>query len=141
MKADRALFWTASETTATANDDQIYLSEPFLNNHVAWDSEFYLSIATAGYKDPEVRSVQVIAAEVLAVRPNMSISQITTVGDAIPLNYAFLPFYPLVTRAFAIPLQILGLNQIATATLAGVIVSMLGTLAAMLARDCGLMRQ
>jgi hypothetical protein len=36
-------------------------------------------------------------------------------------------------RVVAVPLSLLGLNQIATATLAGVIVSMLGTLAAMLA--------
>lgn len=36
-------------------------------------------------------------------------------------------------RLFAIPLSLFGLNEIATATLAGVIVSMLGTLAAMLA--------
>jgi hypothetical protein len=132
-RPDRVLDWTESETTATANDDQIYLSEPFLNNHVAWDSEFYLSIATTGYQDPKVRSVQVVAAEVLAVRPNMNISQITTVGDALPLNYAFMPFYPLVIRIFAFPLRILGLNPIATASLAGVVVSMLGTLAAMLA--------
>jgi len=132
-RPDHVLLWTASETTATANDDQKYLSETFLNNHVNWDSEFYLSIATTGYRDPDVRSIQVVAAEVLAVRPNMNISQFTTVGDALPLNYAFMPFYPLVIRVFSFPLRILGLNPIATASLAGVIVSMFGTLAGMLA--------
>jgi Gpi18-like mannosyltransferase len=132
-RPDGVLFWTASETTADANLDQIYLTEPFLNNHVAWDSEFYLSIAIAGYRDPEVRSVQVSAAEILNVRPDMNVARITTVGDELPLNYAFLPFYPLLIRIFSFPLRIFGLNPIATATLAGVAVSMLGTLAAMLA--------
>lgn len=132
-RPDNVLFWTATETTATANDDQLYLSEPFMNNHVAWDSEFYLSIAIAGYRDPEVRSVQVSAAEILSIRPDMNVSLIRTVGDALPLNYAFLPFYPLMIRVLSIPLSIFGLNQIATATLAGVIISMVGTLGGMLA--------
>ena len=51
----------------------------------------------------------------------------------IPLSYAFFPLYPLVTRLVAWPLALLGLSDVATVTLAGVIVSMLGTLAAMLA--------
>ena len=131
-RPDRALFWTATATTATANKDQIYLNEPFLNNHVAWDSEYYLSIATVGYQDPNVRFVQATAAEILAIRPDMNISLITTVGDALPLNFAFFPLYPLTIRAFSVPLSLFGLNDIATATLAGVIVSMLGTLVAML---------
>ncbi|MBN2303826.1 MAG: hypothetical protein JXQ72_05085, partial [Anaerolineae bacterium] len=49
------------------------------------------------------------------------------------MNYAFFPFYPYVMRAAMIPLGIFGLNEVATATLAGVVISMLGTLAAMLA--------
>ena len=49
------------------------------------------------------------------------------------LNYAFFPFYPLVMRVLAVPLSVLNLTPIATATLAGVIVSLLGTLGAMLA--------
>jgi hypothetical protein len=49
------------------------------------------------------------------------------------LNYAFLPFYPFVMRVVAIPLKLLGLTPAATATLAGVLVSLLGTLAAMVA--------
>ncbi len=54
-------------------------------------------------------------------------------GPSLSLSYAFFPFYPLMIRIFAFPLQILGLNPIATAALAGVIVSALGALLGMLA--------
>jgi hypothetical protein len=84
-----------------------------MNAQVSWDSEFYLSIATGGYDDPLVR----------AVGPHDS---------KISLNYAFMPFYPFVMRVVALPLRALGLSPIATATLAGVIVSVLGTLLGML---------
>ncbi|MEM7119044.1 MAG: hypothetical protein AAF614_41885 [Chloroflexota bacterium] len=132
-RPDNALFWTGAATTADANAEQIYLNEPFLNNHVAWDSEYYLSIATVGYLDSAVRSVQVTAAQVTEIRPGMNMATITTVGDELPLNFAFLPFYPLTMRVLSWPLRLFGLNTIATATLAGVIVSMLGTLGGMLA--------
>ncbi|NTV37236.1 MAG: hypothetical protein HGA53_09800, partial [Anaerolineaceae bacterium] len=88
----------------------------FLNTQVSWDSEFYLSIAVKGYDDPQVR----------------------VLGFSLPyrsapsLNYAFFPLYPLTMRIFAFPLKMLGMTPIATATLAGVIVSLLGALAAML---------
>jgi Gpi18-like mannosyltransferase len=49
------------------------------------------------------------------------------------MNYAFYPFYPYMMRIVAFPLRVFGLNPIATATLAGVLVSALGTLGAMLA--------
>ncbi|MGB1250252.1 MAG: mannosyltransferase family protein [Candidatus Promineifilaceae bacterium] len=132
-RPDRVLFWTATETTATAQQNQIYLTEPFLNQHVAWDSEYYLSIATAGYRDSEVRSVQATSAEILEIRPGMNVALMTDSGETLPLNYAFFPFYPSVTRLLAIPFSAFGLNTIATATLAGVVVSMLGTLAGMIA--------
>jgi hypothetical protein len=49
-------------------------------------------------------------------------------------NYSFFPFYPYVMRAFALPLRLLGLeNPLAAASLAGVVVAALGTLAGMLA--------
>ena len=113
-RPDRALSWTVTETTATSQMDKPYLIDPFMNNQVSWDSEFYLSIATVGYDDPLVR----------AVGPN----------DAkFSLNYAFMPFYPFVVHGVALPLRVLGLSPIATATLAGVIVSVLGTLIGMLA--------
>ncbi|MGB8645564.1 MAG: mannosyltransferase family protein [Anaerolineae bacterium] len=114
QRPDRALFWTATETTATSQNEKPYLMEPFLNSQVSWDSEFYLAIATGGYDDPQVR----------AVGPN---------GFHYSLSYAFMPFYPFVMRIVAFPLRIFGMNPIATSTLAGVLVSLLGTLAGMIA--------
>ena len=54
-------------------------------------------------------------------------------SQSISLSHAFFPFYPLMMRIFYYPLQVFGLNQIATGTLAGVVVSALGTLLGMLA--------
>ena len=121
--------WTQNETHADSQDGKPYLLEPFLNDHVSWDSEYYLSIALGGYADPQMRSIPPTF--------NWNYPQIVLKGaapdDWISMNHAFLPFYPLVMRVLYYPLQILGLNPIATATLAGVIVSMLSTLLAMLA--------
>src|SRR6185295_19761517 len=47
--------------------------------------------------------------------------------------YAFFPLYPLMIRVLAFPLRVFGLDPIATATLAGVLISALGTLFGMLA--------
>jgi hypothetical protein len=114
-RPDYSMDWTAKETTRTAQDDKPYLVEPFMNNQVAWDSEFYLSVAVTGYDDPLVRSAE---------DPS---------GRTWTLSYAFMPLYPLATRVLSWPLGLLGLNSIATAALAAVIVSLLGTLAGMLA--------
>jgi hypothetical protein len=104
-----------------------------MNDQVAWDSEYYLGIAVGGYNDPLVKHLTPIGVVPVVVGGDLS-----TVGgaystDNISLAYAFFPMYPWVTRLFAFPLRILGLNPIATATLAGVIVSALGALAGMLA--------
>lgn len=132
---DRALEWTANETRPGSQRAKLYLNEPFLNRHVSWDSEYYLAIAIGGYEDPNPNRIAeqfgnvssgpgywpfVIPANVI-IKPGIS------------LSYAFFPFYPMMMRLFSIPLSVLGLNVIATATLAGVIVSMLGTLLGMLA--------
>ncbi len=109
-RPDRVLTWTADETGAHSHDQQPYLLEPFMRQFVAWDSEFYLSIAIHGYDDPAVRSVDVASRQ-------------------LSLNYAFFPFYPAVVRVVARPLSILT-NRIAAATLAGVIVSVLGAIGA-----------
>ena len=111
---DRSLDWTTNFTGTDYQKGQKYLLEPFMNDQVAWDSEYYLAIAVGGYDDP---------ATDLVGPPN----------NQVTLSYAFLPFYPLLIRVFAIPLSLLGLNPIATATLSGVIVSALGALAGMLA--------
>src|SRR5512137_1910516 len=98
---DYALEWTLIDTAVNYKLDKPYLNEPFMNQQVSFDSEYYLSIATVGYNDPEVSSGVIH-------------------GQRLPLNYAFLPFYPYIMRMVAFPLQILGLTPIATSTLAGV---------------------
>lgn len=131
---DFALEWTATETIPGSQKAKVYLNEPFLNRHVAWDSEFYLAIAVGGYEDPNIRRIG--ASFGATSGPGYWPFVIPTGAQAqpgIPLTYAFFPLYPLMMRLFAVPLAIFGLNPIATATLAGVIVSLLGTLAAMFA--------
>jgi hypothetical protein len=136
-RPDYALEWTATETLAGSQAGKIYLNEPFLNAHVSWDSEYYLAIATGGYEDPDIARVNTSFGDVstsswtgfwpFVIPPQFA----QAVG--ISRSYAFFPFYPLVIRLVALPLSIFGLNPIATATLAGVVVSTLGTLAGMIA--------
>src|SRR5690349_16821025 len=114
---DTVLDWTGDETTPGAHDKQPYLLEPFLNREVAYDSEFYLSIAIAGYDDPGLRAVWQDPAQ----PPHSIWDQWPDVPFGIPndfpdgrpafvpanwvaysLNYAFFPFYPLVMRAFMV---------------------------------------
>jgi Mannosyltransferase (PIG-V) len=111
---DRSVSWTADFTGPDYQKGQKYLLEPFMNNQVAWDSEYYLAIGVGGYDDP--------ATDLIGPPDNQ-----------LTLSYSFLPFYPLLIRLFALPLSVLGWNSIATATLAGVIVSALGALGAMFA--------
>jgi hypothetical protein len=130
---DRAQQWTQDFTNPeTYQKGHPYLLEPFMNNQVAWDSEYYLAIAVGGYEDPCVpaipptRPTGVPCSDVNGTVPGNT-------EDPMPLSYAFFPFYPFLMRLLAIPLSLLGLNAIATATLAGVIVSALGALVGMLA--------
>jgi Gpi18-like mannosyltransferase len=109
---DNALDWTTTETGRGYQQGQAYLLEPFMNDQVAWDSEYYLAIAVGGYDDP---------ATDLVGPPDRQLTK----------SYSFLPFFPLLIRLFMIPLKLFGLTPIATATLAGVIVSALGSLGAM----------
>ena len=112
---DRVLLWTPAVTTVGSLDNRIYLNEPFMNHQVAWDSEYYLSIATVGYDDPAVWGM---------TSPD---------GQFISGNYAFFPLYPYMIRIVRLPILLLGLTSIAASTLGGVIISLLGTLGAMLA--------
>ena len=125
---DRATPWTAQETGADSHAGQPYLLDPVLNRQVAWDSEFYISIALHGYDDPQMRSL----------KPGSDLGS-ATLGphgehpDWTSLNNAFFPAYPLAMRAVAWPLKPLGLDPVATVTLAGVIVSLVGALGAVIA--------
>ena len=114
-RPDYSLEWTPDETGKNSLKDRLYLNEPVMNRQVAWDSEYYLSIAVAGYPDTQV-------------------PQLTTRGGSkLSLNYAFFPVYPALMSALSVPLRVLGLNAIATATLAGVLISVIGALVGMFA--------
>jgi hypothetical protein len=124
--------WKDDAVQTQENDVSPYLSEPFLNTHVAWDSAHYLSIAIAGYDDPLATAVSkrfdwsdpITKTEVGLKRDH---------SDWVTLSHAFFPFYPLLIRGLMGPLSLLGRNPVATATLAGVSISCIGTLVAMLA--------
>ncbi len=127
QRPDYVLSWTSTETTPTSQNDKPYLIEPFMNAQVSWDSEYYLSIAVGGYNDPRMR----------AVSPDYTgANGLVALKSQQPgwtsMNYAFFPAYPLAIRLAALPMRLFGLNPIATATLAGVLVSALGTLLGML---------
>lgn len=128
QRPDRATAWTEDETRADSHKGQPYILDPFLNAQVAWDSEYYISIALHGYDDPQMRAVAPgsdLGAEMAGphgAHPGWT-----------PASYAFFPAYPLAMRATAWPLKPLGLTPVATVTLAGVLVSLVGTLAAMIA--------
>jgi hypothetical protein len=127
---DRAQEWTTNFTGEGYQEGHVYLLEPFMNDQVAWDSEYYLSIAVGGYDDrysPHYTPQGVITS------PEGIQSMGIDPASAISSNYAFFPFYPLVIRILAFPIQVFGLNPIAAATLAGVLISALGTLGGMLA--------
>lgn len=133
---DYALEWTDTETLPGSQNGKIFLNERFLNRHVSWDSEYYLAIAVSGYEAPTIHRIRGQIGSSSASNPGYWPFVIPANSQSTPgisLSYAFFPFYPMMMRLFAIPLSLFGLNEIATATLAGVIVSMLGTLAAMLA--------
>jgi len=129
---DRAQEWTEEFTEEGYQDGHVYLLDPFLNHQVAWDSEYYLAIAIGGYDDPNSPHLTPQGVLISVVDHRVSQSG-SSFNQSISLSYAFFPFYPLMIRIFSYPLQIFGLNPIATATLAGVIVSALGALLAMLA--------
>jgi len=129
---DRAQEWTEESADRPGYQaGHIYLLEPFMNDQVAWDSEYYLAIAIGGYDNPY--SPHLTPLGVVTGTPEKPVPPASDFSKSISLSYAFFPFYPLMIRIFAFPLQVFGLNTIATATLAGVIVSAVGALLGMLA--------
>lgn len=118
-RPDQAVGWSATETTTAIKRNNPLLADPFLNEQVAWDSEYYLSIALNGYDDRS-KGMDWITSED---------------GDERSLNYAFFPFYPLVMKPIIAVLRPVTeqMTDLARGSLAGVIVSLLGTLAAMMA--------
>jgi hypothetical protein len=128
QRPDQALDWTAAETGPDARSGHPYLSDAFLAGHAWWDSEYYISIALAGYDDPAMRAAGP------ASKPDAPQAALKRDRpDWVSLNHAFLPAYPYATRLLAWPTIGLGARPVAAAVGAGVAVSLLGTLAAMLA--------
>jgi len=128
MRPDRVLDWTASWTNADAAKRHPYLQSPVMKGHAAWDSEFYISIALHGYEDPAMRAASPAStpdAEVAGPKQGHP--------TWVSLNHAFFPAYPFAMGVVAMPLEAAGFEPVGAATLAGVIVSLLGALAAMLA--------
>ena len=128
---DRALDWTAESTGRSYQKDNIFLLEPFMNNQVAWDSEYYLGIAVGGYDNVNIPALTNMGYAIPALDKRVAVEP--GPGKRMSLSYAFLPFYPLIIRLVMVPLGVLGMNPIATASLAGVLVSALGALAGALA--------
>lgn len=128
---DRAQVWTEFATGKNYQLDHPFLLDPFMNNQVAWDSEYYLGIATGGYEEPNVSHLQPFGNVVFDYHTLLMGG--SYVGENLSLSYAFFPFYPWVTSVVAWPLKLLGMSPIATSTLAAVIVSAVGGLGAMLA--------
>ncbi len=130
---DRAQDWTTTYTATGYQVGRPYLVDPFMNNQVAWDSEYYLGIAIGGYNDPKIPHLTEMGTTTYS-NGQMMVNGVPYKGNqTLSLAYAFFPLYPWMIWLFSWPLKILGLGTIATATLAGVIVSALGTLGAMIA--------
>jgi hypothetical protein len=137
QRPDYTLAWTQYATVdpvyaCQENTDQYRprLSDPNMNEHVAYDSEYYISIAATGYDDPTVS----------AYRPQEGGSAVPVCApgaEYVSLNYAFMPGYPMAMRPFMAVEGVLpftsDLSETGRATLAGIIVSALGGLLAMLA--------
>lgn len=117
-RPDYAVSWSEWETDANNNADKPYLSDRYMNQQVAWDSEYYLGIAVGGYDDPRAGT---------ATDPDT--------GKKIPRNYSFFPGYPALINLLAWPLYVFNVTAIARATMAGMIITLLGTLAGALALD------
>lgn len=128
---DRAQLWTELDTGNRYQLGHPFLLDPFMNNQVAWDSEYYLGIATGGYEEPNVSHLQPFG-NVFFDYHTLLLSG-NYVGRNLSLSYAFFPFYSWMIWLVDWPLKLLRLDPIATSTLGGVIVSALGTLGAMLA--------
>lgn len=124
---DRAQEWTEQSTGSQYQQGHVYLLDPFMNDQVAWDSEYYLGIATGGYKDLRIPTLTISGNTIPANAPGINLK------GSYSLSYAFFPLYPWTMWLIHWPLKIFRLDPIATSTLAGVIVSALGTLAGMLA--------
>jgi hypothetical protein len=107
-----------------------YLLQPFMNNQVAWDSEYYLGIANGGYNDLQIPRLAPSGVATIVV--DNSVSAGSDSINSISLAYAYFPFYSWMIWLVSLPLRIF-MNPIAASTLAGILISAFGTLGGMLA--------
>ena len=138
-RPDAVLAWTPNETgdsypAASGPGCRPMLADPNMNQHVAFDSEYYLAIAIAGYDNQDAVAYVTDAGHIV----NVGVPSCTPgMEGSTSLDYAFMPAYPMAMRGVMAVAGIVpgpsSLTQIGLATLAGIIVSALGGLLAMLA--------
>jgi hypothetical protein len=138
-RPDNVLAWTSGSTgdgflVASGPNCRPLLADPNMNEHVAYDSEYYISIAMGGYDDPNAQAY-------VSQNGHTTVVGVPTCTAGMdgwtPLNYAFMPAYPMLMRPVMAVEGVLpftnALTDTGRATLAGIVVSALGGLLAMLA--------
>src|SRR5581483_4328098 len=127
-RPDNVKDWTASWTSAGSAARHPYLQSPVMKGHAAWDSEFYISISLHGYEDPAMRAASP------GSTPDAEVAAPKGTHPAwVSLNHAFFPGYPFAMALIARPLAAMGMAPVGAATLAGVVVSLVAALLAMIA--------
>jgi hypothetical protein len=131
-RPDVVLGWTHWATDKPTIDCRARLNDPSFIEHVKYDSEYYISIAAAGYNDPEAQAYYPKSDQ------NSGVPVCRQGSDQwVSLNYAFLPGYPMAMKAVMAVESVLPYTSSQTqngqAAIAGIIVSALGGLLAMLA--------
>jgi hypothetical protein len=132
QRPDNTLSWTQYTTGQQMLPGRPLLDDPNMNEHVKYDSEYYLSIATGGYNDPNAQAYNFSGQHWSGI-PILTPQQ----TEWTSLNYAFLPGYPFAMKPVIAVLTVVpfasDLTEYGRATLAGIIISALGGLLAMLA--------
>jgi hypothetical protein len=113
-RPDRSLSWTITATQEDPFEKTFPEGSGFYrlypNKHAAWDSGFFLSIATAGYDDPVMGRVD------------------SGEGYQVSKSYAFMPLYPLLIKTVVYLVEKLFLFSDANAPVyAAMFISFLGT--------------
>jgi hypothetical protein len=128
-RPDQATNFSADETGPDSLRGRPYLRrDGLLGNHVAWDSQYYLSIALHGYRDPAMPAVSPAS-----TREAPKAAPLGEHPDWVPQNAAYFPAYPTAMGVLARPLMLAGLAPLSATTLAGVLLSLAGALGAVLA--------
>jgi hypothetical protein len=146
QRPDNVLAWTGTsgETSQAVLDCRPRLDDSAMNEHVAFDSEYYISIAASGYNDPQADAYSGLqvpdgkgGTTTFVNFAGVPSCAVGAPSDWTSLDYAFMPGYPMTMRPFMAVEGVLpftkDLTETGRATLAGIIVSALGGLLAMLA--------